>query len=211
MKKNIKIFFITFVIFIVALFSLTGCKNNDNNNDNNEVIQNSNNLSRGSWSGDVYTNEFTNTTFNLPENWAIASDEDIAYLMDIDIEALTDDQKDLTMLAAKSGLYCFVVNNPSTGSNVITLIEKPGLTLTTDYYISNLKKQLTSLEDVTYTLSDPYEKDIANNSYAALDATIEGVDLNQHYFIRNIDKYFFSIIITTAADDDVNEILNCFE
>ena len=141
----------------------------------------------------------------------IASDEDIANLMDMGVEALNDNQKDLAELAAKNGLYCFVVNNPSTGSNVIALIERPALTITTDFYISNLKEQLSSLESMKYTLSDSYEKEIGANKYSAVDATVEDVALEQHYFVRNIDKYFFSIIVTTTKDDDVTAILNCFE
>lgn len=219
LKKNAKNFLITLVLCIVALFSLAGCKNNnvsvDNDNLNNNVSnvdeKVSDNLSRGTWSGDVYHNDFANLTFNLPEGWAIASDEDIANLMDMGVEALNDNQKDLAELAAKNGLYCFVVNNPSTGSNVIALIERPALTITTDFYISNLREQLSSLESMKYTLSDSYEKEIGANKYSAVDATVEDVALEQHYFVRNIDKYFFSIIVTTTTDDDVTAILNCFE
>lgn len=41
---------------------------------------------RGSWEGNVYTNDSIGLAVTVPESWAVASDEDLAVMMGIAIE-----------------------------------------------------------------------------------------------------------------------------
>ncbi len=236
MKNNIKKLFISALLCSVAILTV-GCQKNDveqNNNDgqkeninqqenvNNEGNNNSGednnqeetaNISRGTWVDNVYTNDFINIKFNMPETWAKYSDEEIATLMNIGTEMLTDDQKKLAELTEQNGLYCMVSNDPATGANVILLLEKPALKVTPEFYLKSVKTQLESVTTMTYTLGDIYNTKVADQDFYAINATATANNqtIQQNYYVKAIDNYMASIIITTNEASQLESILNCFE
>ncbi len=229
MKKNIKKLFISALLCSVAILTV-GCQKNDveqNNNENQKenINQQENvnnegnnnqeetaNISRGTWVDNVYSNDFMNIKFNMPETWAKYSDEEIATLMNIGAEMLTDDQKKLAELTEQNGLYCMVSNDPATGANVILLLEKPALKVTPEFYLNSIKTQLESVNTMTYTIGDIYDAKVANQDFYAIDAkaTANNQTIQQNYYVKAIDKYMASIIITTTEESQLEDILGYF-
>ena len=220
MKKTLKVLLVLVMLCAVTL-TLVGCGNDEDTNKdntvNNESNVNNNNeettveISRGEWQGNKYVNDFAGVTFNLPEGWAKYSDEEIAQLMNIGVETLNEDQQKLAELAEQSGVYGMVVNDPSTAANIMVMIEKPVLKVTPDYYLSSIKQQLEAVDAMDYEVGETYTTKIANEDYYALDAVVAGYPISQHYFIKAVDDCFVAIIVTTTAEGQLEEIVNCFE
>ena len=53
--------------------------NNDNDNKDNDAKTEE--FARGSWDGNVYTNDSLNLTVTVPDGWKIATDEELAAIM----------------------------------------------------------------------------------------------------------------------------------
>lgn len=216
MKKVLKTILIAGMLCIVTL-TMSGCgKEKEENKNQEEVANNQENttvvsFSRGEWKDNQYRNDFAKIKFNLPEGWEKATDEEIANLMNIGVEALNEDQQKLAELSAKNTLYGMVANDPNSGANIMITLEKPTLKVTPEYYLSSVKQQLEAVESIKYTVGEAYNKDIAGNKYVVADAKVSGYPIEQSYYIRAEGDYIIGIIITTTGDGQLEEILNCFE
>ena len=117
MKKTLKIMLVIAMLSIVVI-CMTACgKKEENKNEvANENKTTTVEVSRGTWNGNQYVNEFAKVKFNLPTGWEKYSDEQIAEMMNIGVEMLNEDQKKLAELAQDNALYGMVANNPSTRS-----------------------------------------------------------------------------------------------
>lgn len=200
---------------VIMLFTLSGCgKEENNNNEANEPEEQKTQFSMGKWEDNVYTNDFLGLKFNLPEGWKAASDEEIAEMMNVGKELLNDDQKALVELSEKSGVYYMSVNDPSTGNNVIVLTEKTAVDVNTDYYINQLKTQLTSVNSIKYTIGETSKATVAGREYDTLTATASmyGYTTTQRYYVYKLDRYFVGIIVTSnTGESSIDEIMNNFE
>lgn len=64
---------------------------------------------------------------------------------------------------------------------------------------------------MNYELYDSKEEEIAGENYTAMTfkASSNGIDMMQKYYVRKIDDYFFSIILTGPDNEDfLNEMVN---
>lgn len=213
MKKAIKN--IALMACVVAmLFTLSGCGKEEGSKEGKKQEEQKTQFSMGKWEDNVYTNDFLGIKFNLPEGWKAATDEEIAKMMNVGKELLNDDQKALAELAEKSGVYYMSVNDPSTGNNIIVLTEKTAVDVNTEYYINQLKTQLTSVNSVKYTIGETSKATIAGREYDTLTATASmyGYTTTQRYYVYKMDKYFVGIIVTSnTGESAIDEMMNSFE
>lgn len=213
MKKAIKN--IALMACVVAmLFTLSGCGKEENDKEADKKEEQKTQFSMGKWEDNVYTNDFLGLKFNLPEGWKASSDEEIAKMMNVGKELLNDDQKALTELAEKSGVYYMSVSDPSTGNNIIVLTEKTAVDVNTDYYINQLKTQLTSVSSIKYQIGETSKATVAGREYDTLtaSASMYGYTTTQRYYIYKIDKYFVGIIVTSnTGESAIDEMMNSFE
>ena len=75
--------------------------NNDNDNKDNDTKTEE--FARGSWDGNVYTNDSLNLTVTVPDGWKIATDEELAAIMGITIDSLTEQGVSEEFLKAHDG------------------------------------------------------------------------------------------------------------
>lgn len=213
MKKAIKN--IALMACVVAmLFTLSGCGKEEGSKEEKKQEEQKTEFSMGKWEDNVYTNDFLGIKFNLPEGWKAATDEEIAKMMNVGKELLNDDQKALAELAEKSGVYYMSVNDPSTGNNIIVLTEKTAVNVNTDYYINQLKTQLTSVSSIKYQIGETSKATVAGREYDTLTATASmyGYTTTQRYYVYKIDKYFVGIIVTSnTGESAIDEMMNSFE
>lgn len=167
---------------------------------------------RGKWEDDVYTSEFANIKFRLPVGWEYSSDEEIAEMMNIGVEALNDDQQAMSKLAEQTSVYDMVANDPSTGASVMVMFEKTPMKVTTDFYIDKLKSGLEEVETLNYTIGDVTTENIGGDEYTVLNTTIPAYNMVQKYYVKQDGKYFIDILITyIEGKTELNSVLGNFE
>lgn len=216
MKKAIKI---ALMILLVAsiLFVLTGCGEEKKNPvvDNNTVTEEPKvEFSMGEWKDNTYENKFLGLKFNLPEGWTYSTDEEIAQMMNIGSELLNDDQKIAAELAKLTSVYYVVANDPSTGNNISIMSEKPLMDITTEYYLDQLKTQLTAVESMSYEIGDTSKEKVAGREYDTLTVTaaISGIEVTQKYYVYKMDEYFVCLLVTSVnGETAINDMIKAFK
>lgn len=222
MKKAIKGLLIIFLI-VSMLFILTGCgkdeekttTDNTTNTANEQPAQEQKvEFSMGEWNNNVYTNDFLGIKFNLPQGWTYSSDEQIAQMMNLGEEFLNDDQKKVAEVAKLTSAYYMVANNPNTGNSVSLMSEKPSMEVTTEFYLNQLKTQLSAVESMNYKIGETSKEKVAGREYDTLVATVSmsGIEFIQKYYVYKMDNYFIGIITTSVTGEDgIKDIMKSFE
>lgn len=213
-------------IAILMMFMLVGCNketpkdietSHENNNSTTISTTSSNqenSFSMGQWKNSVYTNDFLDIKYTLPEGWVKYTDEQMASLMNISAD-LTFGDNDFVKEAAKlTSVYYFMTQNSTTGNNVSLYSEKPIFSLTLDEYIEALKTQLSTVETFDYKINKTTNGKLGNKDVKILDvsSSFSGHTLSQRYYIYKLDEYFVGIVATsTTGEKGLNEIIRCFE
>lgn len=220
MKKVLKSM-LAIVLTASMLFILSGCGNkeeekatNDNEKTNVEQENKTVEFSMGSWSDNVYSNDFLGLKFKLPNGWKYSSDEEIAEMMNLGTELLNDEQKAAAEISKLNNAYYMVANDPNTGDNISIISEKPAMEVTTEFYINQLKTQLQNVNTINYEIGETSKETVAGKECDTLtvDASMSGVKMTQRYYIYKVDKYVVCIISTsTSGEEKINEIMKNFE
>ncbi len=218
MKKILKNI-LGIVLIISMLFLLAGCGNKDEEdtakkNEETNIKQEEQivEFSMGEWNDNVYENNFLGIKFNLPEGWKSSTDEEIAEMMNLGVEMLNDDQKAAAELAELTSVTYVVANNPNTGNSVTIMSEKPLMEVTTEYYITQLRTQLSAIESMKYEIGETSKEKIADTEYDVLTVSVPDYGIMQKYYVHKMDKYIICIIATSVnGETGINEIIECFE
>ena len=217
MKKMLKYTAIIVCLVLVALV-LTGCGTEDIKNKVETIINEEKEAAeekvfeRGKWEDNVYKNEFANITFKLPEGWTYSSDEEIAEMMNIGVEALNDNQQAMSKLAEQTSVYDMVSNDPNTGASVMVMFEKPLMKVSTDFYIDKLKTGLEEVDSIDYTIGDVTTESIAGEEYTVLTTTVPAYNMVQKYYIKTEGNYFIDVLVTYIESlTEPSSIMNNFQ
>ena len=218
MKKSLKIIALIICLVLIALI-VGGCGKNENTNETQPIIneeqetaQKEKEFKRGAWENNVYTSEFANITFKLPDGWTYSRDEEIAEMMNIGVEALNEDQQAMSKLAEQTSVYDMVSNDPSTGASVMVMFEKTPMKVTTDFYIDKLKSGLEEVEAINYTIGDVTTENIGSNEYTVLTATVPEYNMVQKYYIKAEGNYFIDVLVTyIEGKTELNDIMSNFQ
>lgn len=220
MKKVLKSM-LAIVLTASMLFVLSGCGNkeeekatNDNEKTNIEQENKTVEFSMGSWSDNVYSNDFLGLKFKIPNGWKYSSDEEIAEMMNLGTELLNDEQKAAAEISKLNNAYYMVANDPNTGDNISIISEKPAMEVTTEFYINQLKTQLQNVNTINYEIGETSKETVAGKECDTLtvDASMSGVKMTQRYYIYKVDKYVVCIISTsTSGEQKINDIMKNFE
>lgn len=214
-KVKIKIPIVMLIpILIVLVLLCTRCAKKEEN----EIVQNNDEklvtISRGEWEAKQYNNEFFDIKFNLPESWNKYSEEEIAQLMNIELnelEKIKENAENIHDLAEKQEVYAMAVNNPSTGAKIIIMFRKVSTDMTEEIYLNNLKKQLEKDRTMEYEIGRIYTEKISGEEYSSLKSKIINFGVEQMYYVRKQENYIISIIVTTMQDSEQRQILKYFE
>lgn len=215
MKKALKN---TLVLLIIGamLFLLTGCgkKEEDSKKEEKPSEEQKREFSIGKWEDNVYTNDFLGLKFNLPDDWTHYSKEEMAEIMNLGSELLEDEQKAASEIAKLNSAYYMMASDPNTGSSIAVMSEKSTMDYTTEFYINQLKGQLTSVSSIKYTVEGTSKEKVGDNECDALtvSATVSGIKTTQRYYIYKIDNYFIAIIATSMnGETGINEMMSNFQ
>ena len=108
MKRTLSI-----LLAVMMLLSVAACNNTPA----------SPKLTRGTWTGDEYANEFAGIRFTIPDGFVKLSDEELSEALSLGQEFI-DATEDELKLAELNTVYDAMVQDPSTGVNVIIMFEK---------------------------------------------------------------------------------------
>ena len=184
-------------------------------------------LTRGVWTDNVYTNAYAGITFTLPEGFTANSDEELALLMQIGAEALGEagsgySQETLENVAS---LYDMFAMDLTTGSNILIVFENLsvnsvfGMFADENAYLEIRQSQVEAMEEqgITYTFSDISDHQIGDQTYKMITTKtsmeVAGIEIEMEnaYLVKKIDNYIVSITITAAGGGDMNTMISAFQ
>jgi hypothetical protein len=205
MKKLISLLMAT--LMIAALFA--GCSlGKDSGKGDTETKKE---LSRGTIEGAVYKNDFTGIQFTRPDSWVYSTDEEIAYAMSLGAEFLEGDLK--KALENSPTVYDMLVTDTLTRTNINVGFENLAKTLATniseEQYFEAMKKQLDNVTGMTVSFPEKYDTvKLGGNDYlrAVCNVSAMGVNMQQVYYVRKVDKYMSFVIVTIVSGYTVQDI-----
>lgn len=184
-----------------------------------EIASKSGELTRGVWDGNTYTSEYAGITFTMPENWISATDEQIASMMSVSVDIMSDAGLEVSeeMLQLQA-IYDMMATDTLTGTSVLVMYENlavvvGGSSYTEKQYLEEVSKQLDTAsmgnanEEIT-------EETLCGNTYTVMKVELEVQDISatQYYYMRKIDKYMQGIIISVmnGDEDTATQVLSYF-
>lgn len=215
MKKTSKILLIILSLVLV-LVVLTGCGNNTENNTtgNNDNLSAKEAIARGVIdANNVYTSEFADITFTLPEGLRYADDTEIASMMNVGADIISANKEDVTELLEQTALYDMVAKDDMYGTSVMVMFEKATLNVTAEYYLEKVGEGLEAVTEMGYEVEDEIKTaTVGGREYKSLTTTVPAHGLTQKYFTEKIDGYFVNILVTYYdAYVDVDTLLANFQ
>ena len=184
---------------------------NETSSDENEEKK----VSRGVLNGNVYHSYFSGLTFRKPDDWAFASDDVIAQMINVGAEMLDQSQFEQTM-AQLASVYDMMAANQTNTKNVIVVYENLEYSNSTSInesdYLVAVKNGLDNQTVADYTTDSTGTVTIGGNTYykMSLTADYSGTLVYQSYTVRKIGKYMTAIICTAGSKEELSEVENLF-
>lgn len=72
------------MLSVILVFGLAACSNSDDKDGQSQTEESKEvklEYKRGEWTDNTFNSDFLNLTFDLPEGWVIATDEELTNLM----------------------------------------------------------------------------------------------------------------------------------
>lgn len=181
-----------------------------------DIIEDGKSFSRGVWTDNVYTNEFAELSFTLPDGWVAASEEEMAQLMGVTAEMLEGANLD-SALATLQIIYDMQVTDATTRDNINIIFENLARSnssdITEEEYLEFSKNSMSGMTNLDYSFGDDIGKQtLGGNEYFYVDAhvTANGVEIYQRIFVKKIDKYMVNITVTNIGSEDFDDIIANF-
>jgi hypothetical protein len=162
-----------------------------------------------------FESEYLNLRFTLPEDYILATEEDMISMMNLGADFIDMDEKILDY-AMVTTVYEMMASSPIGLPNVIVMAEKLTLSnMTEEQYIEALKNQLSRLKNLTYTVHGELASiKIAGQQYKKLSVktTINGVAVMQDYSIRKSGNRIIAVITTYTEETiaDLDKLMSGF-
>lgn len=185
MKKTIALV----LSVVLMLGTLTACGKKD------EKVE----FSRGTVTGNTYSSTFSGVKFEAPEDWTLASEEELNAMMNVALDT-TDANALQKKYLELSTVYDMIAVAPD-NSNVMIMYENLALSLggtsyTEDDYAEAVKGQL----DSSYECGDTYTTDLGGKTFTVMPATVYGGQMYQEYYFLKVGTYMTCIVFTSLND-----------
>lgn len=174
-------------------------------------------ISRGIIKGNVYKNNYLGFEFTKPKSWVYSTDEEIAAVMNIAVDQFLGDEYE-EFLENNIAIYDMMVVDSITRTNINISYENLEKTLssniTEEQYINAVKEQLAGVPGMTVTFSDKNEKVYlgkSNFTRCICESSVADTTYTQVFYLRKIDGYMVSVIVTIMDGYTVEEIEDMFQ
>lgn len=168
-------------------------------------------ITRGTINGNVYYSDYSGVTFTKPDEWVYSSDEQIAEMMNI-AQELLDTNSFQDMALQLSSVYDMAVTDIVTGTNINISYENLALSNSTDIteaeYADIVVEQINSLTTMNTEVVDQSTVTLSGNEYLRItcNSDYDGFIMTQVYYLRKIDSFMNSIIVTLVGDYTIADI-----
>lgn len=174
-------------------------------------------FSHGTWEGLTFTSDLAGLALTLPdESWTIATDEDLAEMMNLGQEAVGDDLSDLEKAMANlTNIQDMMAQNPQTGESILLMFENlaiiPGASdYTAEAFAEELAQGLEATDALPYIVGEIGTQTLGGNEYVVVPATVDGYELCQHYLIRREGNFMVELILTGVGEEGIEGLLAMF-
>lgn len=134
-----------------------------------------------------YESEYLGYRFTTPEGFTLQTQEELATLMGMSMEILSQDYSEAQLAYAQKAVIYDLMASNETGTNVNIVLQQLDTTgLTLELLAETMMQQMGSLTSMECVVSDSYEiVDFAGAEYAKYSATVtsQGVTMNQEYYV----------------------------
>ncbi len=153
---------------------------------------------KGEWNGNLYTNDYADITFEMPEDFIKATDEELSKVE-----------------AADGVYYDLMCQKKSTGSQVTVMTEELLLTegiitITEDEYIEKLSEAFSSSGMIVLETGDVT---LSGEGYKSITVCGESDEfkVTQCSLVRKKGNTMISVIATALGDDKTEDLLKLFK
>ena len=172
-------------------------------------------LTRGTVEDNVYTSAYASLKFTAPEGWGFTTDEQLASMMDLSMDAMTNAGMEFSEEAMqKQLLFDMMASNTATGSYVLLQFENLALSgntgMSAEKYLSYTKDQLEQADVTTYEFHDIVETEFCGQTYQMMQADMTDYGAAQYFYSRKLDKYMVCIIVTVFGSDSFDSVTGGF-
>jgi hypothetical protein len=188
------------VLVLVILTALSGCKKDDSN------------FTIGAWNENVFENAWLNMKFEIPEDWSLATDEEIAQLMNLGAEAIDLEGSGSDLLKKVSeikNVYGFLAYSPDSTSNLQLVYENLSLTLggskyTEKEYIDSVVDLMLNNTAIEYTIEEQTTVQLAGKDFELLRLSLYDGAYYQDFYCHKVDNYMVNIIVSYMAENQAD-------
>lgn len=207
---------IALLVSLSVLLSFTACGGRSQQEDTPKEPQVQ--LVLGSYNEDktVFTNESMGITVNVPQDWYIFSDNDIAEWF---LDGVTGDEYSAWTqedFAQQITIPDMAMQDLFTGANINLQYENldvsaNGLDIDEEHYAKLSQKQLNGL-GFNYEYSDLNDVQLNGQDYKWFSATgsNDGLTFTQYFIMRRVDNYMVVFVTTSYEDHDVQFFFDMF-
>lgn len=170
----------------------------------------------GTWTGDIYVNEYANLKLILPDGWVASTDEEISELMNMGAEIMKESGAKFSKKALDlQTIYGMMCQNPETGSNVLLMFENLAMSgsskMTVAEYMDVVKTQMETVAPAAVEFGESYEETVGSATFTVLEMTYPEIpDFSQYYYMSKSGKHMTALIITVAPGDSIESIMAHF-
>lgn len=173
---------------------------------------------RGILTESAWESAFWGLCFAPPEGLSMLGEEELNSMMGLGEEFMSDNFSEKQVEYARMvNVYEMMSSNLTGNANVVVTTEKLlGSGFSADDYLEAMKKTITSVSTITYTILEEGETfQIGEETYGVMKAMGEGngMVLYQDYYVRIKGNRALAIAVTYTDDtlEYADKIINCFE
>lgn len=172
-------------------------------------------FTRGTVVGGVYSNDFSGIVFEVPEDWTVSTDEELAEVMGLGSEYLTDKAAESAELAKMTTIYDLMCSAPNGIDSVSIAYENAALEGVPDATAEEIAEAVSNSLITGTTLG--YEKvgietrTLGSQEYVVLMMSAQQYGFIQTYYLRRVGDYCVTIIFTCQNDDLAVGLADCFK
>ena len=200
---------LAFAILVATVISLVGCVP--------DFLGLGSTPTRGVIEGNVYTNDYVGFTFTKPSSWRFYTDEEIAAQMNMAADQLLGDNFK-EALKNNPAIYDMMAVDSATGNNINIVYENLkksfSSNISVEKYIEALKNQLASVSGMTVTFPEEYDTvKLGDSDFTRCVCTTRayGITMTQIYYLRKVDGYMLSVIVTIVKGYTVAGVEKMFK
>lgn len=173
-------------------------------------------LTRGKVEGKKYTSDYTGLKFNMPEGWEYSSDAEMASLLNMGTEMISEENIAET-LTNTTMVYDMKATDKTTGDYVAVYYENMnmicGKTVDAAEYVETLKERVGAQMQLDHEFKDEGIVLLSGEEYHRVVACMKTdvFEMNQAYYIRIIDDVIIRVETTLIGDTTVADVEAMFE